>query len=411
MRRRILLSAFACDPETGSEPHVGWNWARMLADDMDVHVITRRYSLDQFAGDDLTRRVTFHAFDLPFCRRRSHHWRFIKLYYLVWQVLVLVPVWRLNRRFRYDIIQHLTYNAVDMPGLLWLCPGARFVWGPVGGGQAAPESLRAVYGRGWWRERLRRVLKATARYNPVVRAAARRAHLVLFANEETAARLAGLPQHAALLCETAISVSGPRPAGRVRDDSPVRILWLGHVFPRKGLTLAIDAFAAAVAACPPGLALELVVAGDGPALPAARRHAARSAVAGHIRFLGAVRHDTVPEVMQAADLFLFTSVQDTSGNVVLEAMRCVLPVVALDHQGARMLLAGGAGRLVEIGAYAQTAGRLGQAIAGLAADPGARRTLGLAGYETARREHGWERKRVEILRHYAALFDMPRMRR
>lgn len=411
MRRRILLSAFACDPQTGSEPHVGWNWAQMLAGDMDVHVITRRYSRDLIAGHQLTRRVTFHVFDLPFCRHRSHHWRFIKPYYLVWQMLVVAAVWRLNRRFRYDIIQHLTYNAVDMPGLLWLCPGARFVWGPVGGGQAAPASLRAVYGRGWWKERLRRILKAGARYNPIVRAAARRAGLVLFANTETATRLAGLPKNAALLSETAIAGEGQRPAERPEGDGPIRILWLSHVFPRKGLTLAIDAFAAALAARPPGLALELRVAGDGPALAAARQHAKRSDAADHIRFLGAVPHDAVAEEMRHADLFLFTSVQDTSGNVILEAMQSALPVVALDHQGAKILLAGGAGRLVEIGSYTETASRLGQALAELAADPDARRTLGLSGYEAAMHKHSWERKKAEILRHYAALFDRPRARR
>ena len=35
-----------------------------------------------------------------------------------------------------------------------------------------------------------------------------------------------------------------------------------------------------------------------------------------------------------ADLFIFTSLRDTSGNVVLEAMSHGLPVITLDHHGA-----------------------------------------------------------------------------
>ena len=27
---KILLSAYACEPNTGSEPNVGWNWAKVF---------------------------------------------------------------------------------------------------------------------------------------------------------------------------------------------------------------------------------------------------------------------------------------------------------------------------------------------------------------------------------------------
>ena len=38
--------------------------------------------------------------------------------------------------------------------------------------------------------------------------------------------------------------------------------------------------------------------------------------------------------MQSAELFCFTSLRDTSGNVVLEALAAGVPVVCFDHQGA-----------------------------------------------------------------------------
>ena len=40
-RLRILLSAYACEPDRGSEPGVGWNWVRHLAREHEVWVITR----------------------------------------------------------------------------------------------------------------------------------------------------------------------------------------------------------------------------------------------------------------------------------------------------------------------------------------------------------------------------------
>ena len=39
---KILLSAYACEPNKGSEPEVGWKWATSLSDlGHEVYVITR----------------------------------------------------------------------------------------------------------------------------------------------------------------------------------------------------------------------------------------------------------------------------------------------------------------------------------------------------------------------------------
>ena len=39
---KILLSAYACEPNKGSEPEVGWRWAtELLKFNNEVYVITR----------------------------------------------------------------------------------------------------------------------------------------------------------------------------------------------------------------------------------------------------------------------------------------------------------------------------------------------------------------------------------
>ena len=38
---KVLISAYACEPHKGSEPGVGWNWARQIAEFAEVWVITR----------------------------------------------------------------------------------------------------------------------------------------------------------------------------------------------------------------------------------------------------------------------------------------------------------------------------------------------------------------------------------
>lgn len=47
---KVLVSAYACEPNHGSEPAVGWNWVTQIATFADVTVITRennRYSIEK----------------------------------------------------------------------------------------------------------------------------------------------------------------------------------------------------------------------------------------------------------------------------------------------------------------------------------------------------------------------------
>ena len=40
--KNILISAYACEPQKGSEPGIGWHWVVELARlEYNVHVITR----------------------------------------------------------------------------------------------------------------------------------------------------------------------------------------------------------------------------------------------------------------------------------------------------------------------------------------------------------------------------------
>ncbi|MFT7303126.1 MAG: hypothetical protein ACI8UZ_001964, partial [Akkermansiaceae bacterium] len=40
-RLKVLMSAFACEPDEGSEPEVGWRWAVMMARDNEVVLVTQ----------------------------------------------------------------------------------------------------------------------------------------------------------------------------------------------------------------------------------------------------------------------------------------------------------------------------------------------------------------------------------
>jgi len=85
--------------------------------------------------------------------------------------------------------------------------------------------------------------------------------------------------------------------------------------------------------------LMLVVAGEGPALPALRRRAAELRLDDHVRFVGYLpREGGLRDCYAAADIFTFASLTETQGLVLLEAMAIGLPVLAIPALGAAEII-------------------------------------------------------------------------
>ena len=67
---KILLSAYACEPNVGSEPGVGWNWAIEIKKlGHEILIITRKNNKKVIEKELLTNKIlnkkNFYYFDLP----------------------------------------------------------------------------------------------------------------------------------------------------------------------------------------------------------------------------------------------------------------------------------------------------------------------------------------------------------
>ena len=78
------------------------------------------------------------------------------------------------------------------------------------------------------------------------------------------------------------------------------------------------------------------------------RHAARIGLAGHVRFVGAVRHEQLADYYAMADVCVVPSLTESFGFVALEAQALGTPVVAAAVGGLREIVDDGVtGLLVE----------------------------------------------------------------
>lgn len=154
-------------------------------------------------------------------------------------------------------------------------------------------------------------------------------------------------------------------------------LFVGRAAHEKNISFLLDALPHALRDCP---GLVLVIAGEGPALPALKKQAARLGIASSVHFVGYLdRFDELPDCYAAADLFVFASRTETQGLVLLEAMAAGLPVLAFSALGTREIVEPRRGALPA----PQEPEAFGQAMAALANDPPRRREMSIAAQDFA----------------------------
>ncbi|WP_102127688.1 glycosyltransferase [Deinococcus planocerae] len=163
----------------------------------------------------------------------------------------------------------------------------------------------------------------------------------------------------------------PLPAPRAAS-APARFAAMGRLVPGKGFDRLLQAAERARRA---GANFRVDVAGEGPERRSLETLARALGVEDVVRFVGYVPD---PHAFLAEhDAFLLTSRAEGFANVLVEAMACGLPVVAMDirYGPNEIVVPGETGFLVPDGDLAGFAARLSE----LAADPALRARLGRAG--------------------------------
>ncbi len=143
---------------------------------------------------------------------------------------------------------------------------------------------------------------------------------------------------------TGISIASPASttdttAFRERHAIPMEaplLLYVGRVAWEKNIDVLLDMFPAVLAHHPQAI---LTIAGEGPARDTLMRKVEAAGLTASVRLLGYLCRETeLPAAYGAADLFVFASISETQGLVILEALAQATPVVAVAEMGTRDVL-------------------------------------------------------------------------
>lgn len=403
---KILVSAFACSPLWGSEPSVGWNWAWELARDHEVTVLTHAHFRSHIeahmqalpAGTVQADQLRFDYLSPPPARGEFHEQLLnSQAYYLRWQRAARQRVLQLLAAHGHALVHHVTWGNFRWPVPLHGLP-VPLVVGPLGGGERAPHAL---YRDMPWKLRLKEVLRdliiASGRYDPLVSRGLASARWIFCRTPQT---LQALPRAAQGRACIVHDIGAPPPASAdmapalpAGPEVPLRCLFVGRLLAWKGAHFALRAVQLLRSR---GVPVQLTLVGRGEAEAALRDLAARLALGGAVQWLQDLPRETVLRLYAEHDLFLFPSLHDSGGTVVLESLSRGCPVVCLDLGGPPHFVDETCGRVVPAadGDAEAVPVRLADVLQALAADPALRVRL-RAGALAQAQHHSWP-QRVQL---------------
>jgi glycosyltransferase involved in cell wall biosynthesis len=395
--KNVLLSAYACLPNHGSEEGNGWHYATLLSEKgLTIHCLTRpqgRAAIEAACAAGTWPNLRVHYVTLPGPVERLYHRGLLGMYlhYLCWQWAAYRLARRLDRVQPFDLVHHVTYGSIQLGSFLYRLRRP-FLFGPVGGGQRAPKAFKRYFGTYWTREWMRDLVGLGLQYlNPAFFRSVRGADRLLVTNRDTLALARKLrpARPIDLTFDSAVSSSLLPPAPIERPARPaLRLLWVGRLLPRKALELTIEAFGRVDPALPITLT---IVGGKGEMAEHVPEYLRRYDRAGRIEWVGHVSYDEVKRHYTEADVFFFTSLRDSCPMQLLEAMAYALPVVTLDLHGQAELVSEQTGLTIPVQTPEQVVTDLARAIEWLYAQPEKRQAMGRAAYAFARTQT-WERK-------------------
>lgn len=376
--------AYECSPYRGSEWAAGWGRLLGAAKLAETHVVTseKNYAaLERAQAEGLMPpNVRFYTPQpdekLRTLERKPVLFAYNYQAYNYWQRLALQLIQDLHAREHFDVVHQVNVCTFREPGYGWRL-GVPFIWGPVGGTQNFPvRFLSMLPPKEAVKEGIRGITNWFALRKPRVRGAARQSALLIGANSTNQRDLShALGCETGLLLETGLhaveEVDRSRFEQRVEDrragrpTQPLRLFWSGELQTRKALPVLLRA----LAQLDPKLPWELDVLGDGPMRDRWEDEAKALGLGDRVRFLGRMPFNAAVEEMRSADVLCFTSLRDTSGNVVLEALGAGVPVICFDHQGARDMVTDRCGFKLPVNSPRRSINDWARAIEALITDP------------------------------------------
>lgn len=361
---KILINAYACSPNMGSEPGMAWNWVSNLARYCEVHIITEGEFQDKIevVVPELEQGRNMHFYynsvsdEIRKMCWNQGDWRFYK-YYKEWQWKTYCMAKNIWSKQHIDVLHQLNMIGFREPGYLWKLSKETdipFVWGPIGGLKQFPTAyLQGASLKMKVFNRLKNFLNIwQLKHDKRVGEAFKTAKVLVSSIPDSyraIKKYKGL--ESVVIPETGCFLSEDISLERF-DDKEFHVMWVGKFDFRKQLPLALKSIAMTGN---PNIILDVYGSGSEEQVAAAKSFADSLGISNKVVWHGNQSNSVVMKSMRQTQLFFFTSVSEDTSTVVLEAVSNRLPVLCFNACGMAAVIDDEVGRKIPLTTPSQSA--------------------------------------------------------
>lgn len=400
---RILYDCFSCSPYYGSDEGIGWIWPYHMRKYHEVWAVVRKDrkpDIEKYCKENCIHDIHFIYADVP--DWMNIYYRNLKkgtngtldflFYQYVWQFFSAHAVKKVHKKVHFDLVHKVGTNDFRFSGRM-ASLGIPLILGPIGGAQETPAALQYYVREHQKSEKLRallnNLLSGTLNYRKTIR----RADRIFVSNQETKQFLAKRIRDSRK-CKifTEVGWSGELPVLSEKDSAKqsFTMMWAGRMEYRKGLELLIDV----LDLLPDEADWKLILCGSGTEIETYKKTVSEKCYADKVVFKGKIPFEELRKVYSVADLFVFPSLRETTGTVIIEAMAHAVPVLALKQGGASEVITDKTGFLIAGGSRDEILHKFADVIENCIRDPKSIKQYGFNARKRIEQYYCWD-KRIE----------------
>lgn len=334
---KIFVSAYACEPDRGSEPGVGWHWVLEMSKYYELWVLTRANNREKIEGwisknNEVFGNIHFIYFDLPLWIKSIKKSAVgLWIYYFLWQWYSNKVVKKTMNDHQIKVFHHITFGNAIFP-ISRYGQKQYFIWGPVGGAATLP--LDFIQDFPFWsrvKEYLQYLLRYSVKLNIGFIYRCKSAKLILCKTDEI---IQTIPKRYREKCvqftDVAIDIDPNASPPILKEEGIITFIAVGTLEAWRNFDIMIKAF---VNAHKIQNNIQLKIIGDGSDRSRLENLTERLNAKDYIIFKGGMCMAEYKREMESADAVINPSYREGSVTVSFDAVKFGKPLVCFETGG------------------------------------------------------------------------------
>jgi len=337
---KILISAYSCEPNSGSEHEIGWSWIKALSKNKNnkITIITRESNKKKIYLENTLckkKNVNFWFYDLPdfflkILKKKNKKNNYI--YFYLWQLLVYFRFKSKINKIKYDFIHHVTFSSLRIPSFLFLCK-SNFFFGPVCGGEIIKNCLIKDFSlKAKIIEYLRLISNFYIKYSPIMNLLFLKSKKIILTHEVNLSLVPKIFQKKVVIVP---SIFNDKIFFKNKIKKNYNIYFAGRLLEWKGAHYLIKIFKKLYKA---NNKINLEIFGDGPLKAKIIDQVKNEVFKNNIKLHGLLPQNLFLKKIKKSDLLIFPTLRDSGGYVILDALNNNINVLTTNAPGPMSII-------------------------------------------------------------------------